>query len=1227
MKRSLDKSEEKRSDESELEVDEDEEDHALTKEGYIADDGFIADDDEEEVGEEEEAEETPEEKQRRLEEKQKRKEEREKKRAEKEQKKKKRRIIHNESEDEEMENPENKMIEEVQVPEEEIDQQMEEDYSKCLEPMDLKRNERERQDKIVESVDVPEQLFRKKSVLNWFDQEGKEQPTMGEDVWQNKMLDESYWVCQRLQLEILMNVIDLDNLVKKVFELMYKERHDLMFIATYDKDVYYPFISENWRSIEHAKVIQLLWQIWDLDTEYYEICEKKEKVRKIIDECSTMGTEERAGYLITLDTLQDEIDFQLLSDEVSLKYSPNFFDPLKDASRGKRTYPEVCSKNVEELMKGYGITPKCFVDNLVNNYKQYVPNKCYEKPEDISRRLITSEMPKTQNVMNTARMRFATEFSHFKETRKLFYELALRDSTISTKPTEKGKEVIDVFNKYAIYKRLVGKPVSLLRERDDILKIFQAEKEGLITVELNMPTGIIEDACTKLIGSDDIDEWRSMKKETVEFAFKYYITPYVIEHLKETLRKNAVKCVVREAQINLKRRINGAPHFALGNKKRQIDETSPLVNYFVGGIVFGKESMMFVKCNADSGEFTESMYFERFVQQFDKYEEEIKNFFGEETLLIGVEAKTPKSIFMLTNLHKMNKIENVNVNKDLGIIYKTETVGEKSQLEYAGSSVCRQLINPMAEFVHICGKREKMLNVKIHPLQYALNEGERSTLVHKLQETLIEVVNLRGVDINKCIDHGHIEDVLSYVNGLGEIKANTFIRKMQGYQFHINSRKFLIEMYKDDNMENVVNNFVGFITISPKDSVKNLFLDQTRVHPMNYQLAENIVNDAYEGDLEKAEFCKKAMSMTREKYDSLDFDGYAELIKEGDKKMDVCLRDIVDELVDPFMYNQPSFAESTLTDREMFECVTNTSVDDFKACQLIEFVLRPGPRDKKRGFISDDLEVMVEDGNCLNGDEFGKLVTGKITTVDYSKCVINVKCNQPDVRDFSYLREEYEKLKSYEKYLEVTNEEINYRSSEEGRNIDYNNWVSSYRNFQIMSHSKAVTEVKKGKVGGWMVIPIAEDGLFQGKLMLVWKWTTEVLMNIPCYERKDDRGDMKIMMYKRPFDGLSHLEHYINKVNGLLEELRKHRRYHANDSKVDVDLSKQKAELPNAFHYSLSVSKTEFGKIRIASIPGSKTVSSLFVRLDDNGFHLGKTTYSSVELLVDEFKNRVQNMK
>ncbi|KAL7711766.1 Transcription elongation factor spt6 [Entamoeba marina] len=828
------KKKEDSSDESSIELDEldygekMQEEIATTRDGY-EDDGFVVDELEEDEIEitDEGMSEDEEDKEKRREERRRRKEEKELRRAEREKKKKTRKLVNvGDAVDDNQDIMEYDVInDEMNYEEEEEedvnDENMVEVYDKYLEPYDKSKMQEEERIMDFMKINCPERLYFRKSVLNRQNSEFNE--NLDDSEWEDRRKLEADWIYKKLLLD-LSRPTDLNGFINEVLKLMYVDLHEIMYIFTYDKDAIYQFFGEDWKIVNETHVLEMLWNVWRLDLEYFEFNKKRQSVINALQNISEI---ERVNYSRLLDNAVLDVELEMVREEFSLLFLSDTFDPLRRVTKNRKNYTDLLNYNLKEFVNAFGITPQQLSDNFKYGYKNSVPRPPYEEPEQIARRLVSNDLKTPKHVINAAKTLYMVELAHTYDFKKKILEFALDNAFLTTSPTPKGETEIDVYHKYAIIKRLADKPVKDFKNISKILEIFEAEKEGLVTVSFSLPNAI-GDVVSVFTSDDDSNAWKSLKQETIDTMFKHFINPFIDTELRQQLRKEAVQCVIKEAQSSLKKRVFVQPHFKLTPKRnvlesRETDET-------VGGIVFGLNSVMVVVVNSVSKEFVDSLFLDPFVYRYEKYQKKLSDFFKlHKTVLIGIEANSPKSVFLFNKMHEDDGSDNsirglfndvVYVNKDLGTIYKLEVTGESEQLIYSGVSLCRQLIDPLAEFVHIASAEDRIFSVQLHSLQNVLVGSERGSYYSGLNESLMEFVNIHGVNINDCIDYDHYKNMLQFVCGYSKLRSDNLLVNLKKFSYNVPSRDFLSKLYIRDGFSTISTNAIGFLIITPDYSKK-----------------------------------------------------------------------------------------------------------------------------------------------------------------------------------------------------------------------------------------------------------------------------------------------------------------------------------------------------------------------------------------------------------------------
>ena len=141
--------------------------------------------------------------------------------------------------------------------------------------------------------------------------------------------------------------------------------------------------------------------------------------------------------------------------------------------------------------------------------------------------------------------------------------------------------------------------------------------------------------------------------------------------------------------------------------------------------------------------------------------------------------------------------------------------------------------------LHTCGvarrtgfgrSGEEVLYLDLHPLSQKVN---KSFLVAFLERELIIAVNEAGVNLNAAIQNPHRHAQLSFVCGLGKIKAHDMVGKIKKLGGGMVSRK--VDLREKAILTRLVfANAAGFLRIRDFPSAHLNPVDDTRIHPETY---------------------------------------------------------------------------------------------------------------------------------------------------------------------------------------------------------------------------------------------------------------------------------------------------------------------------------------------------------------------------------------------------------
>jgi transcription elongation factor SPT6 len=201
-------------------------------------------------------------------------------------------------------------------------------------------------------------------------------------------------------------------------------------------------------------------------------------------------------------------------------------------------------------------------------------------------------------------------------------------------------------------------------------------------------------------------------------------------------------------------------------------------------------------------------------------------------------------------------------------------------------SLARKLQDATMEYATLYNQEDEIKLLHIHPSQHLLPDEK---LKSSLERAFINVVNSSGVDINDAAYLPHRSSTLQFVSGFGPRKANFIISRIQKIGKKLESRADLVT--KKIVAFKVFMNSASFIRIKEKHFPRrNLMdtmydvLDDTRIHPEDYDLARKMAADALdvEGvvDEDPSQHVAELMEDRPERLNLLMLDDYAEVLEK-----------------------------------------------------------------------------------------------------------------------------------------------------------------------------------------------------------------------------------------------------------------------------------------------------------------------------------------------------------
>ncbi|KAJ3362563.1 Transcription elongation factor spt6, partial [Kappamyces sp. JEL0680] len=433
--------------------------------------------------------------------------------------------------------------------------------------------------------------------------------------------------------------------------------------------------------------------------------------------------------------------------------------------------------------------------------------------------------------------------------------------------------------------------------------------------------------------------------------------PQTVKWLKDKLSTAASERVALTCQANLERKIGMAPFVIPGS-----EEEIPTVLSISWGDGTRTSPAFGIVLN-ENGEMVHFLKLDKLIDR-DRLEdvkalqEVIDSFSPDVVVLGGFKANTKTMLLKILQEEvvsgsKKRDLPIYLVDDEVARIYMNSNVAAREfpETDYPRLipycvSLGRFAQDPTCEYAGLFNKDEDVKHLRLDPLQKLLPDD---ILLKAIERGFINVVNFSGVDINSAAGFPHKAHTLPFVSGLGPRKAQAMISKIVRSGGKLASRADLIQ--NEICASVVFVNCASFLRIralhfraSYRDSSLDV-LDDTRVHPEDYELARKMAADALdlddvvlEEDESPSQHVQELMEGDVGRLNLLLLDDYAvELERRMHQPKRVCLNDIKKELMEPYRDHRRKF--ESVGEKDCFTMLTGESLDNLYEGAVVNAVV------------------------------------------------------------------------------------------------------------------------------------------------------------------------------------------------------------------------------------------------------------------------------------------------
>lgn len=1021
-----------------------------------------------------------------------------------------------------------------------------------------------------------------------------------------------------------------------------------------------------------------LWKILELDTKFRGFVEKRAALEKNaaslrnIDVQDTM-LEEQIAEAKQMEELQDLLDY------VNFKYSTQLKDitatdgeTLKRPGARSSLFDRVRKSKAYDFFLAYGLPPESVVSNRLNaasnapsGAQRVVADDPSEHPVDLADGLTDGDFSTADAVINAARQLYAEELFSSPRLRKWMREHYVMNAVFTCRRTEKGLRRIEESHPFYEIKYITNLHGSDIARKPEIfLKMMKAEEEGLVEVkvalqdERELRRQFSQDFASDNF-SEKADAWNDERKKVLELAMSR-LDKMMIKAVKDAMRTTCQEQILKICREEYTRRLDQAPY----KPKGMVLGTTPRVLALSNGMADPSREKITYAWVEEDGRVIESGQLgnlARDEEAREQFAELVRRREPDVIAASGFCADTHKLIKDLENLVnekglmgpeyddqetnelRTDLLEVMVVNDEVARLYKdspravTEHPTLPSLTRYC-AALAHYLQNPLKEYAAL-GK--DVISLSFHPCQNLLPADKLSKY---LETAMVDMVNLCGVDINEAVKDPYTANLLPYVSGLGPRKAQAVIKGINMNGGVVTSRDELVGDPDQHKLPvvgpKVWDNCASFLFIEYDTSTPGSEpLDNTRVHPEDYELGRKMAADALELDEEdvKAETDENGAGAIvrklfrddeQEKVNELVLEEYAEQLEaQYSQRKRATLETIRAELQAPYEELRRHFM--TLSTDEIFTMFTGETKETLAEDSIIPVNVR---------IVKDDFAIVRLDSGIEGRIEahevsyrssvkdvlsVGQTVQAKILEVDRKAFLAKLTVREDMLRR-SNRRHDYDRNMWDYRQEEDDKEELKEKDRTTGRTQR----VIKHPLFKPFNATQAEEWLGSQSPGEVVIRPSSKGN---DHLAITWKVADGVYQHVDVLELQKENefsvGRLLRVGGKHSYTDLDELivDHVKAMAKKVSELMQSEKFQKGSKAELEKWLTTYMDANPNRSSYAFCIDNKHAGYFWLCfKANRSSRVMGWPVRVVPNGFEFLKNQYPDVRALTNGFKMRYQ---
>lgn len=1019
-----------------------------------------------------------------------------------------------------------------------------------------------------------------------------------------------------------------------------------------------------------------LWRILELDLKFRALVEKRNVIEKTYENLkSRSGVEDKtvedmipaAATMEELQDIQDYIYFHYSLELKDLNIMNNDSKEKRRPGSKPSMFDRIRKGKVYGLLRAYGITPNQVAQNALREGRKQFTEDASESPIDLADAIVTeSEFSTGEQVLSAARQMYAEELFASPRMRKHFRMSYYMMGAVHCYRTEKGLRKIDEQHPYYELKYLRNKTFSDIANKPEIfLKMLKAEEEGLVEVKVLLQHE--RDFKKQLFSefasdnySELADAWNDERQKVLELAFTK-LERIITKGVKESMRTECQDSILKICREEYSKKLDQAPYQPAGMSLGTVPRVLALSS---GNGDPGRDAVCWAWVEEDgrvveNGKINNILRDERDRQKFvDLVHRRKPDVVG----VCGFSAETHKLTNALRDIvnekglraaeldedgdgeeDSTRPLEIVVVNDEVARLYKDSP---RAAVDHPGLppltrycvALAKYMQNPMKEYAAL-GK--DIVSLSFHPCQQLLPEDK----VRKTLDTaMVDMVNLCGVDINEAISDPYTAALLPYVCGLGHRKASAVLKTINTNGGVVNTRDELVGDLDQQKLPvvgpRVWNNCASFLMIVyDSSSSSSDYLDNTRVHPEDYELGRKMAADALELDEEDVKvevdeggpgaIVRKLIKEDgQEKVNDLILEEYAEQLERNyNQRKRATLETIRAELLQPYEELRKDFA--ILSNDEIFTMLTGENKDSLHEGVTVSINIRVVKEDFIIARLDSGLEGKVEAQEGPNSNmplnrlfSVGQTTQAKVLEIDRSSFTLRLSLREEALRmpNKNLVDRDYGTWDVAQENKDK--DELREKDKATGRSRR----VVKHPLFRPFNSTQA-EEYLGSQASGDVVIRPSSKG--NDHLAVTWKVSDGVYQHIDVLELQKENefsvGRQLKIGGKYTYSDLDELiVDHVKAMAKKVDEMKTHEKFQGG-SKADTDkwLTTYTEANPKRSVYAFCLDSRHPGYFFLCFKAGQAArVNAWPVRIVPNAFELMKSPYPDMKALCNGFKLR-----